>query len=532
MKIINAIRVSVLPEALLFICLVLAGCGGPQVRTDADPFGGKASLDSWLENDLIPYLLQQFGQHPRFKNEPILLVRMQGDMVQPRIDDLTDRIREKIMDALIKAPGLELAWRPATQPWQHHRRLEDVTCGAYSKNHYYIGIDCGLTRFERNLYVKVQALNLAEQKWVTGFGRSWEGKPTAAQLAALDREHTDENLRGLRPLPFSDRQPDLLAAYLARNLSCLLRQAETADDPVVYVENPDGHAPEAIQTAMDLVGKYLARFREVEVTDNPDRANVTVTSAIHHIDHDLHQVWVSAKQRTDETYLAGAETEAYVRIGGQPPVYGAGIQQPDSSDPLHVPMAKGRELISAFDLIRPISPGICETARPWEMGARRVMPDEHISSGGCLAVEMNLLEPAFVFLVSQDPAGELTRMFPSECRKLSQNGALLHPGRHFQFPSTVDPEAGILELGGPTGMERVYAIAITGANLADRFAARMDEVQGLCRPGLKFPNNFLTGHNGSPQERIQRWQDYLNRLAMNNPGLIQWREIRFWHDPS
>jgi hypothetical protein len=339
-------------------------------------------------------------------------------------------------------------------------------------------------------------------------------------------------LRGLRPLPFSDRQPDLLAAYLARNLSCLLRQAHTADDPVVYVENPAGHTPEVIGTALDLVGKYLGRFREVEVTDDPNRANVTVIAEIHNIHQDLHQVWISARHHPDKIYLAGAETEAYVLINRQRHAYVSGIKQPDSTVPLRPPVATGTEIISSFDLITPINPGICDTARPWQLGARRVIADDHIPSGGCLAVEMNLKASAFVFLVSQDAAGELTRMFPSECRAFSDYAVLLHPGKRFQFPSPADPGAGVLELVGHAGMERVYAIAITGPNLADSFAARLGKMQGLCRPGQKFPNNFLSGPLGSSRERVRHWQDYLNRLAMSNPGLIQWREIRFWHDPS
>ena len=526
------IRANVLPEAMLFLCLVLSACIGNQVRSDVDPFAGEASLDSWLEDELIPYLLQQLGQHPRFKDETILLVRIQGDIVRPRIDDLTDQIRGKIIDALLKAPGLDLAWRPSIRPWQHHQRLEDVACGEYRKVHYYLGIDCGLTRLKRNLYVKVRALNLAEQKWVSGFGRSWEGRPTARQLAALDREHPDEYLRGLRPLPFSDRQPDLLAAYLARNLSCLLRQAETADDPVVYVASPAANTPEVIKTTLDLVGKYLARFREVEVTDDPTQANVTVIAAIHRIHQDLHQIWVSARHRQGEKYLPGAETEAYVLIDDQKQTLTPSTQQSRPHEPLLQPAATGSELILSFDLITPANLGFCRTDRPWRNGARRVMPAEHISAGGCLAVEMNLMAPAYVFLVSQDALGDLTRMFPSECRGLKKSGALLHPGKRFQFPSTADPEAGVLELGGSPGMERVYAIVITGPNLADSFAARLDEVQGLCRPGRKFPNIFLSGNIGGPHERIQHWQNYLNRLAVNHPGLIQWREIRFYHDPS
>ena len=70
-----------------------------------DSYINTGSLDRWLEDDLIPYLLLQFGQHPRFKGQPILLVAMQGNNVQPRIDDLTDLIRDKINDALLKKSG-------------------------------------------------------------------------------------------------------------------------------------------------------------------------------------------------------------------------------------------------------------------------------------------------------------------------------------------------------------------------------------------------------------------------------------------
>ncbi len=200
-------------------------------------------------------------------------------------------------------------------------------------------------------------------------------------------------------------------------------------------------------------------------------------------------------------------------------------------DLLHRPDATEPELISSFDLITPLNPGICETASSWQNGSRRVMPGDHIASGECLAVEMNLLESAFVFLVNQDAKGELTRMFPSECRGLGNNDALLHPGKQFQFPSPASPNAGVLKVGGYVGMEIVYAIVIARPNLADSFAARLDGIQGLCSAGQAFPKDF-GGQNGSAQERIHSWQDYLNRWAVNNPGLIQWREIRFWHDPS
>ena len=291
----HLIRVG-LPVVLLAAWIALTACVGTHHALQDDSGFSQRSLESWLDNTLIPYLIQQFDRHPRFRSEQVLLVRMQGENVSPHIDELTEQIRQKITDAMLTKPGIELAWRPSSQTWQHHQSLDEISCGEYNDVHYYVGIDAGLARAGRQLYVKVRALNLAENKWVSGFGRSWQGNPTAEQVEALGRVHADEYLRGLRPLPFSNQQPDMLAAYLARNLSCLLKQGE-ADALVVHVAKPDMNGPNTFITALDLVGRYLARFREVEVTDDPTQANVTIVAAIHSIDPKLHQVWVSARQR-------------------------------------------------------------------------------------------------------------------------------------------------------------------------------------------------------------------------------------------
>ena len=181
----NTKRARWIRLTVILAVLALSACAGNLVERGEDSKANELSLDSWLEDTLIPYLVQQFGQHPRFKGQPILLVDMHGDNVQSHIDDLTDHIREKIIDSLVRAPGPDLYWRPAIRPYKHHQRLADISCSNYRKIHYYIGIDCRLTKVAQNLYVKVRALNLAEHKWVSGFGRSWEGIPTPNQLAAL-----------------------------------------------------------------------------------------------------------------------------------------------------------------------------------------------------------------------------------------------------------------------------------------------------------------------------------------------------------
>jgi hypothetical protein len=530
LTVINKITAKIQPLAIYIILMGLSACGAGQLQYEADLPAGDSQLDQWLEDTLIPYLLQQLSQHPRFKDQPVLLVGMQGEEVRARIDDLTQRLRRKIIDALFKEPGLDLVWRPADRFRQPHQSIQDILCDDYRQVHYYIGLDCGLTRLGRKLYVKVRALNLAEQKWVSGFGKSWEGRPTAEQMAALAREHPDENLRGLRPLPFSEAQPDLLAAYLARNLSCRLRQSKF-DDLVVHVARPSADSPPVLITALDLVEKYLARFQEVVVTDDPDRANVTLVGEIHTIHQRLHQVWVSARYRHDEKYLPGAETEAYVMVDSkkQPHVAATPAERP--ADPLAdvQPISTSSELFASFDLLTPFNQRLCSTASFWQSGVRRLKPHENLPGGGCLAVELTLAAPAYVFLVAQDAAGELTHMFPSACAGLQNNDVRLYAGQRLQFPSPSDPKSGFLALDGSPGMERVFAIAITRPDLADRFAYRLSEVQGLCRPGKGFPDFLFAGDPLRSDDRIYQWQEYLNRFSAADPRSIQWREISFWH---
>ena len=384
---------------------------------------------------------------------------------------------------------------------------------------------------EGRIYVKVRALNIVEQKWVSGFGKSWQGAPTAAQRAALDRVHPDAHLRGLRPLPFSDRQPDLLAAYLARNLSCLVRQGQE-DDPVVYVNPVALNTPRVFKTTMELVGKYLARFREVEVTDDPTQANVTVVTEIHAIHQDLHQIWVAARHHQGAKYLPGAEAEAYVLMDTQKQtavVDNTPQLPPKPQRPLQ--QVGEPPLISSFDLLTPLDPALCPSSNPWLAGIRQVQSREHLPSGSCLALEIRLSQAAYVFLVGQSADGELTELFPSECPPYKEIETRLRPGKLLRFPPLSQPGQGNLALDDSPGMETAYAIAITDKDLANRFADRLAVYPGLCRPPKGYVSMLPVGTPIRSDGRIQHWQKYLTQLSGLYPKMVDWREIIFWHDP-
>jgi hypothetical protein len=310
-----------------------------------------------------------------------------------------------------------------------------------------------------------------------------------------------------------------------------VRQGEE-DDPVVYVNPVALNTPTVFQTTMELVAKYLARFREVEITDDPTQANVTVVTEIHAIHQNLHQIWVAARHHQGAKYLPGAETEAYVLMDTQMQAAVAGSlrQKPPGR---HRPMQQVRtpSLISSFDLLTPLDPGLCATSTPWMAGIRRVQSGEHLPSGGCLALEISLSQAAYVFLVGRSADGQLTELFPSECPAFKEIETRLQPGKQLRFPPLSELSQGILVLDDSPGMEKVYAIAITEKDLANRFADRLAGHQGLCRSPRNFVSMLPESAPISSEGRIQHWQNYLKDLSDRYPEMVVWREILFWHDP-
>ena len=177
----------------------------------------------------------------------------------------------------------------------------------------------------------------------------------------------------------------------------------------------------------------------------------------------------------------------------------------------------------------PLDPLRCDHRVDWQSGTKRVASNQTLMSGSCLAVEVRTSVPAYILLMGLDARGELSQVFPNDCITPGSLLPRLHPGGRFRFPAGSDSTSGVLQLAGPPGTERIYAIAITAAGLAGRFEERMRPVQGLCRPGDSYPAILQSGSLRRPHERINRWQHYLSWLSDNHPGTMDWREILFRH---
>ena len=455
---------------LVLSLLLAAGCA--HYPSQPSP-GSDSSLQRWVDTELVPYLARQLGEHPRFKGEPVVLVRLDGQDIQPDIDGLTRSLRDQVWNGLLTTPGIRLPWQPQQQPAQHHRRLDQVECGRTRDASYFIGIEIARTATASHR-VSVSALDVRAGEWVSGFGSSWSGVLTPGELRALQERRTDESLRGLRVLPFDSGQPDLAAAYLANNLSCLLRQQDE-EDLVIHVE-PLRVSETRLRTLPGLIGNNLSRFREVRVTDNATEANFLLRGEAHTVQPGLYQVWVVLHPVHSGEHLAGMDTAAYIRI--LPPATGlaGGDHAPDG---------------------RPEKPSIARM----ELVRRQ-------NRGGDPVVELSVEAADQVYVFVHGTRDGISRLSPGTCRKDSDPAQETATQRWYRYP-----EARFSDTDWPT----VYAIAVTGRELERQFTSLLQDLPDAC--------SNSTGLQAGDSE-LEQWLGRLDYLLAAHSNRAVWTARR------
>jgi hypothetical protein len=461
--------------ALLGLLLV-AGCSQYAVRpshTEA------SSLHQWVDRELAPWVAQQLGQHPRFRGEPVIIVRFDGDDIQPDIDGLTRSIRDQLMDSMLTTPGVNVPWQPQQPAQQHHRRLDQVQCGRLRDASYYIGIEITRTTTAQ-FRVSVRALDVQAGEWVSGFSRNWSGSLTATELRALQERWTDESLRGLRVLPFSTGQTDLAAAYLANNLSCLLRQQDV-EDLKIRVESP-GSAAKPLRSLLDLVGNNLSRYREVQVTDSVRQANFILRGEMHRIRPDLHQVWVVLHPKGSGMHLAGMDTATWLRV------------LPDGDRPA------GHRVVQTA---RDVRPSIARMELMRRAGGEA--NGTACGRGDCPVLEVDVEHADAVFVIAHGNRDGISKL-SGEC--LSADVSQTYSGR-FRYRY---PESRFTVSDWPT----VYAIAVRG-DVQQQVSRLMQDLPDACRPA----GRGMT-HAGSREQ----WLERLDRVIAANREHTVWTARR------
>ena len=467
------------------------------------------SVNSWLDSELLPFLEDRLGRHPRLRGQPFELVAMKGNEILAETDGLTAYIRQRIIDRLQSVATVNRVLRPSIKPWRYPGKLSDLNCNETENATVQVGIEVDQLWQRNRLRVSVQAIDLVEKRWVRGFKKVWEGQPDTGEKEQLKRSWVDAHLLGTRALPFQNNQPDLLSSFLARNLSCLLQETGEAKLKV-YTPNPPSELPAYFNTAFELLDHYLARFREVEITDDQRNADVVLTTKVHHINENLYQVWVGLQGKKTQIRLAGLNSEAYVAV----------------QDVVKAPprLVEKKPLIGLFELIEPRSQSLCNQFDAWTEGESVLHSDSRLSGGGCFALRYQASDNATVYFFNQTEKGQLTQLFPNRCNALGLESSVregrVQANQVIHAPLFHNGIPGYFQLDANPGVEWVYAIAVSTQEREKMFLERIGQSDSLCRNSSSNTDSSMS---------VKRLQAMLNALAKGSGGTLQWKALRFTH---
>ncbi len=110
-----------LQRGLLVIALILACLPVNAASRHVD-------LDTWLANDLTPFLREQLEVHPRFKGEPLRFVVLQNGKPQATSNSLVLRIRDRLRDAAADVPGVRIAWQADNPHYLRNTGPSGIDC--------------------------------------------------------------------------------------------------------------------------------------------------------------------------------------------------------------------------------------------------------------------------------------------------------------------------------------------------------------------------------------------------------------------
>jgi hypothetical protein len=467
---------------------------------------GSADLDSWISRDLAPYVTKQLTMQPRFKNEPVRFVVLADENPQSASSKLALNIRDRLRDSVAKEPGLHIVWQ---RDIRHASVSESIDC-TKDQAHYYIGIEIVEDRDGR-ISVDVRALDIEDQSWVAGFGKTWRGYPNSFQKRQLRQTQSDSSFRGNRSAPFDESQFDLLAAHLAHELGCaLLRQ--TAGE---YVVNGSTHKPvdEAEEAMLELVRNNLADFRAVQFSGND--TNALIAGKAHQIDNDLYQYWVTITPSEANSDLQAISASAYIRIQDK---YAVAKLVPSVS----LPVARSDNgFLSELKIVELRDVRSCASGSG-TFGDSRVFNSSYSSSAvNCYALEIGASSDSVVFFLNHQLNNGLVRLSGQSCGyRTDAKIARVDEQLHFPLPSdSLMSDSWVAADGWQLNPDQdtYYVVAAADTKAARALSKHISQLPNRCSASVR---------SGLEGLELQRWMDKFASIAKHWKQSVDWQVIR------
>lgn len=477
------------------------------ITTAATPAAaGSADFDTWLREDLVPYVRVQLADLPRFHNQSFRFVVIEGDRVQSDGSELAMDVRNTLRDAMADVPGIRIVWQAgqggALVPAAGH---PDCTRG---ESDYFIGVE--LQEFDPgSIEVRVRALDIEEQSFVTDFNRAWRGNVDGARRQQLRRIVPDPGFRGERNAPWNVSETDLMAAHLAYQLGCGLL-GQTAGEYVLGRITTSGD--DSSGALVELVGNNLAHMRALKIAPDDDSVNAAIEGKAHRIDDDLYQYWISIAPLDGEGDMTTLTVDTYVRI---PDRYQAAALLPESAFALS--RETGGGFLSSLHVVRLPDQSACD-ARPrmYSNAFDAAAGNEH-----CFALQVGTATDAVVFFLNHQLNHGLVRLAGADCTR-NAAARIARTGEDLRHALPLDT----LRSGEWSAASRwpveprqdaYYVLASSDTRAARALSAHVKMLPARCAAAMR---------NGLEGDELYGWLEELEAIVARFAPEIDWRSIR------
>jgi len=488
-------------KRMLIILAILVAQSIPAVAESREK-----DLDRWVDRDLIPYVRQQLVVHPRFKNETVMFVVLNDNVPASSTNELALSMRDRLLAAAVATPGVDIGWHQG----RGGAGLESSPTGCVGDDvHYYIGIEL-TQKLDGTYAVNVRALDLEDRTWVTGFGRRWQGKLSTSQRQAMRQERVDETFLGARDVPFTLAQTDLLAAQLARQLSCTL-QKRVGDDYVVSIDLVEPPAS-GLEGTVELISNNLASHAALTLSADPAAANAVLSGKAHRISGVLHQYWVTVTPKGETDDLPALSASAYIVL-------------PESRDPGIVPQRPSVTSVASTGSPRhrelPVS--IPNAGKDGFIGPLSIAAPVSLTecgSASCSLLQTRARVDSIVFFLQHQANHGLVRLADPECRART-SAHIARSGEAVRFPITRTSASArdlqeTFDWDIEPDLDTYYAIVATDARLARKIANHVDRLPVRCSDSLR---------PGLEDVQLQDWLEELAVLAAGDARHLDWRAV-------
>jgi hypothetical protein len=464
-----------------------------------------AELDSWFEQDLVPHVVDQLGNHPRFKGETLLFVVFENEQPASVSNALALSLRDRLLDTASDVPGVRIAWQ---------QRRSTTSCRR-DQPHYLVGVDMTAT-LDGGVVVRVRAFDVADGTWVNGFAKTWRGTLSRRQLADYRKRREDAAFLGSRDVPYAADQSDLVAAHLSRELACNVHRS-LSDEYIVGLDTPTADV-DVLGNTVALATRNLDASDAVVISADADAINARIDGKAHSIDGALHQYWLTIAPLESDTRLDSLSASVYVRLGGAPtnsvasapavvpdPIAMRGpVVQPASVSGVVMPGSQQRRLLPSLSVYPPARGDACRF-------------------GNCTVLSARAGDDVIVFALVHSGQRGLLRLANDRCD--ARSTARVVTRGHSALVTA--PGGGVAAPAGRSGRWPIeplgtayYAIAVDNAVEARELAALIDELPESCGGSLGQGKSGLA---------LQQWLERLSHLMLRFGPRVEWRALEARH---